>query len=92
LVEKIAKIAQLRLTPEGYSICLLFLQTVRTYLWPLTSAIIRPYRPELSLIPPNALNLTACINAWSMIFDQLLCAVGLKAALTLGALREQNPR
>lgn len=80
LVEKIPHSRRYRLLAHGYQICLVFLKLYEKIYAPLTAGILQPFAADHS-IPNEKMNArdrryTAVVQA----LDQLVDAVGLKAA------------
>ena len=80
LVEKLPNSRRYRLSAEAYSICLLFLKLFERIYAPLTAGVLRPYRPDAKLETPRRTELDRSYQQVVDDLDQLLCAVGLKAA------------
>jgi len=80
LVQKIAHSRRYRLLPHGYQICLVFLKLYEKIYAPLTAGILQPFVADQSIprekITALDLRYTAVIQA----LDDLVKAVGLKAA------------
>jgi len=80
LVEKIPHSRRYRFLAHGYQICLVFLKLYEKVYAPLTAGILQPFAADQS-IPKDKLNAldrryTAVVEA----LDELVHAVGLKAA------------
>ena len=80
LVEKIPHSRRYRLLPQGYQLCLVFLKLYEKLYAPLTAGILQPFAADQYLdkekITPLDRRYTAVIHA----LDDLVEAVGLKAA------------
>ena len=68
------------MTPQGYSLCLVFLKLFERVYAPLTAGLLRPVPATANSNSKDTPNLTASISASSDDLDQLLSAVGLKLA------------
>ena len=80
LVEKLPKSRRYRLRPQGYSICLVFLKLFERVYSPLTAGLLQPYRPDSKLQDHRRTQLDRLYQKIADDLDQLLHAVGLKAA------------
>jgi len=80
LVEKIPHSRRYRLLPNGYSICLVFLKLFERIYAPLTAAILRPFSADTKLHDDRRSQLDRLYASVVSSLDQLLLAVGLKAA------------
>jgi hypothetical protein len=80
LLEKLPKSRRYRLTPEGYSICVLFLKLFERIYGPLTAGVLQPYRADSKLISSRRTELDRLYQKVLDHLDKLICAVGLKAA------------
>jgi hypothetical protein len=80
LVEKLPKSRRYRLRPQGYSICLVFLKLFERVYSPLTAGLLQPY-PADSKLPDHKRTQLDCLYQKIVDdLDELLYAVGLKAA------------
>jgi hypothetical protein len=80
LVEKLPKSRRYRLRPQGYSICLVFLKLFERVYAPLTAGLLQPYRPDSKLQDHKRTQLDRLYQKIVDDLDELLHAVGLKAA------------
>jgi hypothetical protein len=80
LVQKIPHSRRYRLLPHGYSICLVFLKLFERVYAPLTAAILRPFSSDTKLQDTRRSQLDRLYARVVSSLDQLLLAVGLKAA------------
>ncbi len=80
LVEKIPGSRRYRLLPQGYSICLVFLKLFERIYAPLTAGLLRPFSPDLKLQETRRSQLDRLYARVVSSLDELLLAVGLKAA------------
>jgi DNA-binding transcriptional ArsR family regulator len=80
LVERLAKSRRYQLTSEGYRICVVFLKLFEKLYAPLTSGILKPFKPDRGLDEPRISPLDKLYRAVVEALDQLVDAVGLKAA------------
>jgi hypothetical protein len=80
LVEKLPQSRRYRLSPQGYSICLVFLKLFERVYSPLTAGLLQPYRPDSKLQDPKRTQLDRLYQKIVDDLDELLHAVGLKAA------------
>ena len=80
LVEKLPKSRRYRLCPQGYSICLVFLKLFERVCSPLTAGILQPYRADSMLPDHKRTQLDRLYQKIADDLDELLHAVGLKAA------------
>src|ERR1700746_448139 len=65
---------------QGYSICLVFLKLFERVYSPLTAGLLQPYRPDSKLRDHKRTQLDRLYQKIVDDLDQLLDAVGLKAA------------
>jgi hypothetical protein len=80
LVEKIPHSRRYRLLAHGYQICLVFLKLYEKIYAPLTAGILEPFAADQS-IPKEKMNaLDRRYTAVVQALDELVDAVGLKAA------------
>jgi hypothetical protein len=80
LVEKLPKSRSYRLCPQGYSICLVFLKLFERVYSALTAGLLQPYRPDSKLQDHKRTQLDRLYQKIVDDLDELLHAVGLKAA------------
>ena len=80
LVQRLDKSRRYRLTSEGYRICVVYLKLFEKLYAPLTSAILRPFKPDRRLPDSKASQLDKLYRAVALSLDQLVNAVGLKVA------------
>jgi hypothetical protein len=80
LVEKLPKSRHYRLRPHGYSICLVFLKLFERVYAPLTAGLLQPYRADSKLQDHRSTQLDRLYQKIVDDLDELLYAVGLKAA------------
>jgi hypothetical protein len=69
-----------RLCPQGYSICLVFLKLFERVYSPLTAGLLQPYRADSKLQHNKQTQLDRLYQKIADDLDELLDAVGLKAA------------
>jgi hypothetical protein len=80
LVERLPKSRRYRLTKEGYQICVVYLKLFEKLYAPLTSGILAPFRPDKRFNNQRLSQLDRLYLAVSTALDELVNAVGLKAA------------
>ena len=80
LVEKIPHSRRYRLLPDGYQICLLFLKLYEKIYAPLTAGILQPFAADQSIPKEKITALDSRYTAVIHALDDLVDAVGLKAA------------
>ena len=80
LVEKLPKSRRYRLCPQGYSICLVFLKLFERVYAPLTAGLLQPYPADSNLQDHKRTQLDRLYQKIVDDLDELLHAVGLKAA------------
>ena len=80
LIEKLPKSRRYQLRPQGYSICLVFPKLFERVYSPLTAGLLQPYRPDSKLQDHKRTQLDRLYQKIVDDLDQLLDAVGLKAA------------
>ena len=80
LVEKLQKSRRYRLYPHGYSICLVFLKLFERIYSPLSAGLLQPYRADSKLQHHKRTQLDRLYQKIVDDLDELLGAVGLKAA------------
>jgi hypothetical protein len=71
---------QHRLRPQGYSICLVFLKLFERVYSPLTAGLLQPYPADSKLPDHKRTQLDRLYQKIVDDLDELLHAVGLKAA------------
>jgi len=87
-VEKLPKSRRYRLCPQGYSVCLVFLKLFERIYSPITAGLLRPYRADSKLQDRRRTQLDRLYQKIVDDLDELLHAVGLKAAGTGGTSRK----
>jgi hypothetical protein len=80
LIERLNKSRRYRLTAEGYRICVVYLKLFEKLYAPLTSGILRPIKDDRRLDDSRTSPLDKLYRAVVKALDQLVDAVGLKAA------------
>jgi hypothetical protein len=80
LLEKLPQSRRYRLCPKGYSICLVFLKLFERIYSPLTAGLLQPYRPDCKLPDHKRIQLDRLYQKITDDLNELLYAVGLKAA------------
>ena len=80
LVDKLPKSRRYRLWPQGYSICLVFLKLFERVYSPLTAGLHQPYRADSKLQQRKRTQLDRLYQKIVDDLDELLGALGLKAA------------
>lgn len=80
LVEKLPRSRRYRLLPQGYQICVVYLKLFEKLYAPLTAGILQPYPGDDRLAPERTTRLDRLYRAVVAALDQLVDAVGLKAA------------
>ena len=80
LVHKLPRSRRYHLTPQGYSLCLVFLKLFERVYAPLTAGLLRPVSGDRKLQPQRQSQLDRLYQRISDDLDQLLSAVGLKLA------------
>jgi hypothetical protein len=80
LVEKIPRSRRYRLLPHGYQICLVFLKLYEKIYAPLTAGILQPFAADQSIPKEKITALDCRYTAVIQALDDLVDAVGLKAA------------
>jgi hypothetical protein len=80
LVEKIPHSRRYRLLPHGYQICLVFLKLYEKIYAPLTAGILHPFVADESIPKEKISDLDRRYTAVIQALDDLVEAVGLKAA------------
>jgi hypothetical protein len=80
LVEKVPRSRRYRLTPQGYSLCLVFLKLFERIYAPLTTGLLQPSSGDFKLQIQKRSQLDRLYQRVSDDLDQLLTAVGLRIA------------
>lgn len=80
LVERLAKSRRYRLTADGYRICLVYVKLSEKLYAPLTSGILKPFKPDRQLDDHRTSPLDRLYRAVTNALDRLVNAVGLKTA------------
>src|SRR5437867_4367109 len=80
LIERLDKSRRYRLTAEGYRICVVYLKLFEKLYAPLTSGILKPVKDDRRLDDARTAPLDKRYLAVVTALDQLVDAVGLKAA------------
>ena len=80
LMEKIPHSRRYRLLPHGYQICLVFLKLYEKIYAPLTAGILQPFAADQSIPKEKITALDRRYTAVIQALDDLVEAVGLKAA------------
>jgi hypothetical protein len=80
LVEKLPGSRRYRLLPEGYRLCLIFLKLFDRIYAPLTAGLLRPFPADTPLLDRRLCRLDQLYRRVAGTLEQLLQAVGLKAA------------
>ena len=80
LVEKVPKSRRYRPLPQGYSICLVFLKLFERIYAPLTAGLLQPVSADSTLQQQKRTELDRLYQRVLDDLDQLVHAVGLKAA------------
>jgi hypothetical protein len=80
LIEKIPHTRRYRLLPHGYQICLVFLKLYEKIYAPLTAGILQPFAADQSIPKEKITALDSRYTAVLQALDDLVDAVGLKAA------------
>jgi len=80
LVQKVPRSRRYRLTPEGYSICLVFLKLFERIYAPLTAGLLRSFPADAKLCTQKRSQLDRLYQRVADDLDQLLRAVGLNIA------------
>ena len=80
LVEKLPHSRRYRLLPHGYRICVVYLKLFEKLYAPLTAGILQPCPADDRLSPDRTTRLDRLYRAVSTALDDLVDAVGLKAA------------
>jgi hypothetical protein len=80
LVQKLPKSRRYRLTADGYRICLVYLKLFEKIYAPLSGGIVAPFKNDDLLCDTRATHLDRRYRCVVRALDQLVDAVGLKAA------------
>jgi hypothetical protein len=78
LVDKLPKSRRYRLTPEGYSICVLFLKLFERIYGPLIAGALAPQKADRKLDKSQCTQLDCFYQQITDDLDKLLRAVGLR--------------
>ncbi len=79
-MEKIPHSRRYRLLPHGYQICLVFLKLYEKIYAPLTAGILRPFAADQDIPQEKITAIDRRYSAVIQALDDLVDAVGLKAA------------
>jgi hypothetical protein len=80
LVEKVEHSRRYRLLPQGYRLCVLFLKLFERVYAPLTAGLLRPVAADVALAEEKRHQLDRLYQRIVTDLDELLHAVGLRAA------------
>jgi hypothetical protein len=80
LVERLPHSRCYRLTAQGYKICLIYIKLSTKICAPLASAVLKPFKEDSKLTDARATIIDKHYRAVTIALDQLVAAVGLKAA------------
>src|SRR5262245_19724884 len=80
LIEKLPGSRRYRLLPEGYRLCLVFLKLFDRIYAPLTAGLWQPFADDIQLPDRRLSRLDQLYRRVARTLDQLVQAVGLKAA------------
>jgi len=80
LVEKLPRSRRYQLTSEGYRICLVYLKLFQKIYAPLTASILAPFPDDNRVPESSTTKLDQLYQAVVRALDQLVEAVGIKAA------------
>jgi hypothetical protein len=80
LVHKLPRSRRYQLTPQGYSLCLVFLKLFERIYAPLTAGLLRPIPGDRKLQPQRQSQLDRLYQRLTEDLDQIIAAVGLKLA------------
>jgi hypothetical protein len=80
LVQKVPKTRRYKLLPNGYCLCVVFLKLFEKIYAPLTAGLLAPFPGDSQLSPPKIAHLDKLYRAIVTALDNLVRAVGLKAA------------
>jgi len=80
LVRKFPRSRRYQLTPQGYSLCLVFLKLFERVYAPLTAGLLRPVPADRKLHQQRQIQLDRLYQRITDDLDKLLSAVGLKLA------------
>jgi hypothetical protein len=80
LVEKLPQSRRYRLCPQGYCICLVFLKLFERIYAPLAAGLLQPYRADSKLKVNKRTQLDRLYQKILDDLEELVDAVGLKAA------------
>ena len=79
-MEKIPHSRRYRLLPHGYQICLVFLKLYEKIYAPLTAGILQPFAADQAIPKERFTALDRRYTAVIQALDDLVDAIGLKAA------------
>jgi hypothetical protein len=79
-VERIDKSRRYRLSRNGYRICVVFLKLFEKLYAPLTSGILKPFKPDRLVADDKATRLDKLYRTVVRALDELVAEVGLKVA------------
>jgi len=82
-VERLDKSRRYRLTPAGYRICVVYLKLFEKLYAPLTSGILKPFKPDRLVADDKATRLDKLYCTVVRALDELAAEVGLKVAWLL---------
>jgi hypothetical protein len=80
LIAKLPRSRRYRLLPQGYSICLVFLKLFERIYAPLAAGLLNPVKADAGLPPQKRSQLDRFYQRVVDDLDELVRAVGLKAA------------
>jgi len=80
LVERLNKSRRYRVTAQGYRICVVYLKLFEKFYAPLTSGILKPFKDDRLVPDTTTSSLDKLYRSVVKALDQLVDAVGLKAA------------
>lgn len=80
LIEKLPHSRRYRLLPQGYQICLVYLKLFQRIYAPLAAGILEPFASDSRLTPDKTTQLDRLYRAVLAALDNLVEAIGLKAA------------
>jgi DNA-binding transcriptional ArsR family regulator len=79
-VERLDKSRRYRLSRDGYRICVVFLKLFEKLYAPLTSGILKPFKPDRLVADDKATRLDKLYRTVVRALDELVAEVGLKVA------------
>lgn len=80
LVQKLPRSRRYRLLRRGYQLCLVYLKAFDKLYAPLTAGVLRPFPGDAKLASTQSTPLDRLYSAVSKALDELVDAIGLKAA------------